>query len=74
MVTLKTIDQIKTIYASVTNRGKLLYHIAHGRKENTDREYDGEELVAIAKKRARRDISKLRAASEEFRHRSIPRK
>ena len=69
----KTNDEIAALYAAVSSSDGLLYHVAHARKENSDKDYDGEDLIRIAGERVNKDISKLDAVSELFRQRSLPR-
>jgi hypothetical protein len=69
----KTRDQIAAIYEEVASTEGLLYHVAHARKDNTDKDYDGEQLREIARERVKGDITKLRQAAGTFRQRSMPR-
>jgi hypothetical protein len=69
----KTREQIAEIYTEVASQEGLLYHVAHARKDNTDKDYDGDRLREISQGRVKRDIVKLREASRTFRERSLPR-
>ena len=69
----KTKEEIAEIYASIADQDGLLYHVAHARKDNSDRDYDGEQLQAISAERVKRDIAKAREAAGTFRERSLPR-
>jgi len=70
---MKTRDQIAAIYTEVASKEGLLYHVAHARKDNTDKDYDGQQLREIAQERVKSDIKKLRDAAGTFRERSLPR-
>jgi len=60
-------------YAMVSRQDQLLYHVAHARKENTAEDYDGGKLKTLSQETVADDITRMRAAAEEFRNRSIPR-
>jgi hypothetical protein len=61
-----TDDEIDTIYARVSSKENLLYHVANGRKENSDTNYDGTRLRQISKKTVDDDIRKMREAALLF--------
>jgi hypothetical protein len=69
----KTRKQIAKVYTEVASKEGLLYHVAHARKDNTDKDYDGKQLRTIARGRVKQDVEKLREAAATFRERSLPR-
>ena len=60
-------------YATVAQQDGLLYHIAHARKENSDDDYNGDELKRVSAETVSGDIKGMREAAKVFRNRSIPR-
>jgi hypothetical protein len=69
----KSTEEVSRIFASVSSPDSLLFHVAHARKENSDKGYDGDELVRISNERIGDDLDSLLKAAEIFRTKSIPR-
>jgi hypothetical protein len=61
------------VYSVVADKAKKLYHIAHGRRENTSPPYDSERLRTISRESVDGDVDRLRSASELFKERSVTR-
>ena len=69
----KSREEIAKLYQVVSSKDGLLYHIAHGRRENSGVEYSGEKLCAISASRAPIDVHKLKEAASMFRGKSMQR-
>ena len=60
-------------YDVVSDRARKLYHIAHGRRDNSGEDYDGERLKKLSSESIDGDVDRLRESAELFKTRSISR-
>jgi hypothetical protein len=61
------------VYAMVSDKARRLYHIAHGRRENTSPPYDGDRLRKISDESVDGDVDRFRSSAAMFEERSVTR-